>query len=147
MIRHPEPRAHSCDRPCLWVPRWLSLGRQSRPAGDPMRWLLDALKGFVLLIKDTAVVHPQAARGGFSIVMFLTIAVAGLMAINPAKFWWAPYVLIGTGVVILLLLVVGIIALGNEMAGGSGAMGGRTGVMLSELDAPPPEDPNKRRKQ
>jgi predicted lipid-binding transport protein (Tim44 family) len=112
-----------------------------------MRWLLEALKGFVLLIQDTAVVHPQAARGGYSIVMFLTIAVAGLMAINPAKYWWAPHVLIGTGVVILLLLVVGIIALGNEMAGGSGAMGGRTGVMLSELDAPPPEDPDKRRKQ
>jgi hypothetical protein len=111
-----------------------------------MRWLLDALKGFVLLIQDTAIVHPQAARGGFSIVLLLAVAVAGLMAVNPAKFWWAPHVLIGTGVVILFLLVVGIIALGNEMAGGSGAMGGRTGVMLSDLDRPP-DDPNKKRKQ
>ena len=111
-----------------------------------MRWLLDALKGFVLLIQDTAVVHPQAARGGFSIVLLLAVAVAGLMAINPAKFWWAPHVLIGTGVVILLLLVVGIIALGNEMAGGSGAMGGRTGVMLSDLDRPPADDRRKKPK-
>ena len=112
----------------------------------PHRWLLDALKGFVLLVQDTAVVHPQAARGGYSLVLFLAVAVAGLMAINPAKFWWAPHVLIGTGVVILLLLVVGIIALGNEMAGGSGGMGGRTGVMLGDLDRPPADDRRKKPK-
>jgi predicted lipid-binding transport protein (Tim44 family) len=111
-----------------------------------MRWLLDALKGFVLLIKDASVVHPQAARGGYSIVMFLAIAVAGLMAINPAKYWWAPHVLIGTGVIILLLLVVGVIALGNETASGSGGMGGRTGVMLSDLDRTP-DDARKKPKQ
>jgi predicted lipid-binding transport protein (Tim44 family) len=109
-----------------------------------MRWLFEGLKGFILLTKDYALAYPHTTRGGFGILLLLTIAVAGLLAINAEKFWWARYVLIFFGFGILLLLFIGVVALGGELAGGSGAMGGRTGVMLSDLDAPPPEHPNKK---
>jgi hypothetical protein len=109
-----------------------------------MRWLFEGLKGFILLSKDFAIGYPWAARGGFSVLVLLTLAVVGLMASNPARFWWAPYVLLVFGFGILFLLFVGVMAVGEEMAGGSGGMGGRTGVMLKDLDAPPPDDSGKK---
>src|SRR3954471_13196170 len=99
-----------------------------------MRWLFEGLKGFILLTKDYALAYPHTTRGGFGILLLLTIAVAGLLTINADRFWWARYVLIVFGFGILLLLFIGVVALGGEMAGGSGAMGGRTGVMLGDLD-------------
>jgi hypothetical protein len=109
-----------------------------------MRWLFEGLKGFIFLMKDYALAYPHMTRGGFGILLLLTIAVAGLLTINAEKFWWARYVLIVFGFGILLLLFIGVVALGGEMAGGSGGMGGRSGVMLSDLDAPPPLDSKKK---
>jgi hypothetical protein len=103
-----------------------------------MRWLLEGLKAVVSLLKDTTVASPRLARGGGGIFFVFAVGLAILMATNPARFWWAPYVLIGIGVVLLFLLLLGLFLLGDEMAAGSGAMGGRTGVMLRDLEAPPP---------
>jgi predicted lipid-binding transport protein (Tim44 family) len=110
-----------------------------------MRWLLDALKGFILLSKDYALAYPHTTRVGWVFLMLVTVGVAGLMFVNAEKFWWVRYVLIVFGFGILFLLFIGVVALGGEMAE-SGAMGGRTGVMLRDLDGPQPEDLKKRRR-
>jgi len=110
-----------------------------------MRWLLEALKAVVSLLKDTMVASPRLARGGGGLFFVFAVALAILMATNPAKYWWAPYVLIGIGVLLLALLLLGLLLLGDEIASGSGGMGGRTGVMLKDLDEPPPGGPRRRK--
>jgi predicted lipid-binding transport protein (Tim44 family) len=110
-----------------------------------MRWLLEALKAVVSLLKDTMVASPRLAGGGGGLFFIFAVGLVILMATNPGKYWWAPYVLIGLGVVILFLLLVGLFLLGDEIASGSGGMGGRSGVMLKDLDEPPPGD--RRRKK
>lgn len=109
-----------------------------------MRWLLEGLKAVVSLLKDTMIAGPRLVRGGGGVIFLFAVAMAGLMAINPDKYWWAPHALIGAGALILVVLMIGVVALGSEMAGGSGGMGGRTGVLLADLDAPPPEDPHRK---
>jgi hypothetical protein len=110
-----------------------------------MRWLLEALKAVVSLLKDTMVASPRLARGGGGLFFIFAVALAILMATNPARYWWAPLVLIGIGVLMLGLLLLGLLLLGDEIASGSGGMGGRSGVMLKDLDEPPPDD--RRRKK
>jgi hypothetical protein len=105
-----------------------------------MRWLLEALKAVVSLLKDTMVASPRLARGGGGLFFVFAVALAILMATNPARYWWAPLVLIGIGVLMLGLLLLGLLLLGDEIASGSGGMGGRSGVMLKDLDEPPPDD-------
>jgi hypothetical protein len=110
-----------------------------------MRWLLEALKAVVSLLKDTMVASPRLVRGGGGLFFIFAVALAILMATNPARYWWAPLVLISIGVLMLGLLLLGLLLLGDEIASGSGGMRGRSGVMLKDLDEPSPDD--RRRKK
>ncbi len=110
-----------------------------------MRWIIDALKWAAVSSIQTAVVNPRAARGMYIILLAFAAIAGGLLMVDPQRFWWAPKVLIGLGVALLVGLVVGFLAVASDMAGGSGRMGGRTGVMLKDLDAIP-EDPRRKKK-
>ena len=66
--------------------------------------------------------------------------VLGLMVVSkPGEYAALPIVLAITGGLCLLMLLVGLLASANEIAGGSRGMGGRTGVMLKDLEDMPAE--------